>query len=381
MTGEITLSGLVLPVGGIREKALAARRHGITTFVLPARNEPDLAELPPEVRKNMHFVPVDTLEEVLEVALPPVTDRLLHFRPRTRPRVAGHRGHQHRVPAASGRPDRRPDVGAARGSSTTSRAGRSSCRRWRSTPASCRSTASGSTRTKRRCGPRASMPPSRRASRRRRHVLADSTRRSWSGMCRRSPLPPPHARSVTVDGPRELHVGLDLRRAIPGSSAWRPVSSASSAARTRARRARCGFRCTAGFEPMAGVTEDIPLIARRAKHRRETVRRALAIDDDAIVVLASFGGYGLRLPYREIARVSRFTLVVTDHETGPEDDRHERAARSLRDQGAGGARPALPGSRCGCRRRGQQARLRHRLRVHRERGGAPLHGARPVRRA
>jgi len=57
-------------VGGIREKALAARRHGITTFVLPARNEPDLTELPPEVRKDMRFVPVDTLEEVLEVALP-----------------------------------------------------------------------------------------------------------------------------------------------------------------------------------------------------------------------------------------------------------------------------------------------------------------------
>jgi endopeptidase La len=70
MTGEITLSGLVLPVGGIREKALAARRYGITTFVLPARNEPDLTELPPEVRKDMRFVPVDTLEEVLEVALP-----------------------------------------------------------------------------------------------------------------------------------------------------------------------------------------------------------------------------------------------------------------------------------------------------------------------
>ena len=70
MTGEITLSGLVLPVGGIREKALAARRYGITTFVLPARNAPDLTELPPEVQKDMRFVPVDTLEEVLEVALP-----------------------------------------------------------------------------------------------------------------------------------------------------------------------------------------------------------------------------------------------------------------------------------------------------------------------
>src|SRR5207344_93499 len=46
MTGEITLSGLVLPVGGIREKAMAARRHGIKTFVLPQMNEPDLAELP-----------------------------------------------------------------------------------------------------------------------------------------------------------------------------------------------------------------------------------------------------------------------------------------------------------------------------------------------
>jgi ATP-dependent Lon protease len=70
MTGEITLSGLVLPVGGIREKALAARRHGIKEFILPARNEADLAELPAEVKKDMRFVPVQTLEEVLKVALP-----------------------------------------------------------------------------------------------------------------------------------------------------------------------------------------------------------------------------------------------------------------------------------------------------------------------
>ena len=70
MTGEITLSGLVLPVGGIREKALAARRHGIKTFILPARNQPDLAELPSEVRNGMTFVPVETLTEVLTVALP-----------------------------------------------------------------------------------------------------------------------------------------------------------------------------------------------------------------------------------------------------------------------------------------------------------------------
>ena len=71
MTGEITLSGLVLPVGGIREKALAARRHGITTFILPKRNEADLTELPPEVKDGMRFVPVETLEEALKIALPP----------------------------------------------------------------------------------------------------------------------------------------------------------------------------------------------------------------------------------------------------------------------------------------------------------------------
>ncbi len=69
MTGEITLSGLVLPVGGIREKALAARRLGIKTFILPALNEPDLAELPEELRRDMRFVPVESLEQVLDVAM------------------------------------------------------------------------------------------------------------------------------------------------------------------------------------------------------------------------------------------------------------------------------------------------------------------------
>ena len=69
MTGEITLSGLVLPVGGIREKALAARRFGIKTFILPALNEPDLDELPAEIRREMTFVPVETLEQVIAVAI------------------------------------------------------------------------------------------------------------------------------------------------------------------------------------------------------------------------------------------------------------------------------------------------------------------------
>jgi endopeptidase La len=79
MTGEITLSGLVLPVGGIREKALAARRLGIKTFILPALNEPDLAELPEELRREMEFVPVESLEEVLNVAM----SNSLHLTPNT----------------------------------------------------------------------------------------------------------------------------------------------------------------------------------------------------------------------------------------------------------------------------------------------------------
>jgi endopeptidase La len=69
MTGEITLSGLVLPVGGIREKSLAARRSGIKTVILPALNEPDLSELAEEIRKDMTFVPVETLEQVVAIAL------------------------------------------------------------------------------------------------------------------------------------------------------------------------------------------------------------------------------------------------------------------------------------------------------------------------
>jgi len=72
MTGEITLSGLVLPVGGIREKSMAARRQGIKTMILPQGNLQDLVELPDEVRKDMTFVGATTLDDVLKVALPEV---------------------------------------------------------------------------------------------------------------------------------------------------------------------------------------------------------------------------------------------------------------------------------------------------------------------
>ena len=69
MTGEITLAGLVLPVGGIREKVLAAKRAGIKTIVLPSRNKVDLDEIAPELIKGIDFFYVDRVDEVLNIAL------------------------------------------------------------------------------------------------------------------------------------------------------------------------------------------------------------------------------------------------------------------------------------------------------------------------
>jgi len=69
MTGEITLRGQVLPIGGLKEKVLAARRAGLDTVILPKRNEPDLAELPENVKRGMKFVLVDRVDEVLAAAL------------------------------------------------------------------------------------------------------------------------------------------------------------------------------------------------------------------------------------------------------------------------------------------------------------------------
>ena len=69
MTGEVTLTGQVLPIGGLKEKALAAQRSGIHTIVAPELNEPDIDEIPEHLRKSLRFVFVSTIDEVLEVAL------------------------------------------------------------------------------------------------------------------------------------------------------------------------------------------------------------------------------------------------------------------------------------------------------------------------
>jgi ATP-dependent Lon protease len=69
MTGEVTLRGRVLPIGGLKEKLLAALRGGITTVLIPAENEKDLIELPTTLREGLEIVPVQHVDEVLARAL------------------------------------------------------------------------------------------------------------------------------------------------------------------------------------------------------------------------------------------------------------------------------------------------------------------------
>jgi ATP-dependent Lon protease len=76
MTGEITLTGLVLPIGGVKEKVLAARRAGIKTVILPKANQKDLRDLPEEVRKEMEFLFAQRVEDVLRVAIPQLGERM-----------------------------------------------------------------------------------------------------------------------------------------------------------------------------------------------------------------------------------------------------------------------------------------------------------------
>ena len=70
MTGELTLTGKVMPIGGLREKVLAAKRNGIKTIIIPKRNERDLKELTEDVRQGVDFHLVSEMDEVLRIAFP-----------------------------------------------------------------------------------------------------------------------------------------------------------------------------------------------------------------------------------------------------------------------------------------------------------------------
>jgi ATP-dependent Lon protease len=75
MTGEVTLRGRVLPIGGLKEKVLAAFREGIKTVLFPKGNEKDLPEIPENIRKALKLVPVESVDDVLKMALHPVSLR------------------------------------------------------------------------------------------------------------------------------------------------------------------------------------------------------------------------------------------------------------------------------------------------------------------
>src|SRR5207245_6213921 len=71
MTGEVTLQGRVLPIGGLKQKIMAAQAAGLTDVIFPQRNQPDLDDLPSDVRQQMRFHAVSSIDEVLALALEP----------------------------------------------------------------------------------------------------------------------------------------------------------------------------------------------------------------------------------------------------------------------------------------------------------------------
>ena len=97
MTGEITLRGLVLPIGGLKEKTLAAKRAGIKQVIVPKRNEKDMPDIPEEVRNTLKFHFVENVDQVLEVALGAV-------------RAPSPRASRRTGKAANGKGDQRPRV-------------------------------------------------------------------------------------------------------------------------------------------------------------------------------------------------------------------------------------------------------------------------------
>jgi ATP-dependent Lon protease len=86
MTGEVTLRGRVLPIGGLKEKALGAARAGIKAVIIPKKNVKDLVEIPPHLKRRLKFIPVKTMEEVLQNALEPAQTGKPRVRSKPAPR-------------------------------------------------------------------------------------------------------------------------------------------------------------------------------------------------------------------------------------------------------------------------------------------------------
>ena len=106
MTGEITLRGRVLPVGGIREKVLAAHRAGLKTVILPQRNQKDLVDVPKRARNDLKLVPVDHVDQVLDIALLPdsTTDSYSSRKKRSSPRKSDEKPHSTKDGASQNQP-------------------------------------------------------------------------------------------------------------------------------------------------------------------------------------------------------------------------------------------------------------------------------------
>ncbi len=98
MTGEITLRGRVLPVGGVREKVLAAHRAGLKTVILPKRNLKDLVDVPKRARSELNIIPVEHMDQVLELALAPAPVDARPARPR-RKKATGEQSKEQIQPA------------------------------------------------------------------------------------------------------------------------------------------------------------------------------------------------------------------------------------------------------------------------------------------